>query len=312
MILALLSSLASAAPIVNGRLESEFPSTVALGADFNGYLFSACTGNLITPLIVLTAAHCGDEVPLEALVTYGVAFFGDDVNSAEEVIGMDDLIVHPEYRELGTEGAWDYGEYDVALLRLDEEASVEPTLFRTAPVSQEEQGTSLISVGFGITGANRSDSGVKRSADLILSSVQSMFLIVDSDDNDESSNICSGDSGGPMFHYNEEQGVYEQWAVHSWGDQTCLVTSGSTRTDIVGEWITDYIEEVHGTRDICEANGWYGDGECTTYDVCLQEDPDCIEPEPEETGRKLACSATAGGAGWMAALLALYSRRRLG
>jgi secreted trypsin-like serine protease len=308
----LLSSLALAAPIVNGQAESGFPSTVALGADFNGYVFSACTGNLITPRIVLTAAHCGDEVPLEALVSYGAAFFGDDVNTAEEVIGMEELIVHPDYRELGTESAWDYGEYDVALLLLDEEASTVPTLFRSDAIDREEEGTPLVSVGFGITGADRNDGGVKRSAGLVLSNVQSMFLIVDNEDNEDSSNICSGDSGGPMFHYNEEHGIYEQWAVHSWGDQSCLATSGSTRTDVVSEWITDYIEEVHGTRDICEANGWYGDGECTTYDACLEEDPDCIVPEPEETGGKLACSATAGGAGWMAALLALYSRRRLG
>ena len=43
------------------------------------------------------------------------------------------------------------------------------------------------------------------------------------------------------------------------------------------------MEDVHGTRDICEANGWYDDGVCVDLlGYCEMEDPDCIIPEPED------------------------------
>ena len=66
-------------PIVNGQTESGFLSTVALGAEFNGYVFSACTGNLITPRIIISAAHCGEQIPTETIVELGSAFFGESV-----------------------------------------------------------------------------------------------------------------------------------------------------------------------------------------------------------------------------------------
>ena len=50
----------SFANIVNGQLEPDFPATVGLGAEFGQYTFSACTGTLITPRIILSAAHCGE------------------------------------------------------------------------------------------------------------------------------------------------------------------------------------------------------------------------------------------------------------
>ena len=40
-----------------------------------------------------------------------------------------------------------------------------------------------------------------------------------------------------------------------------------------------YVEDVHGTRDICEINGLYSDGVCTLLPDCLQEDPQCIVEE---------------------------------
>ncbi len=291
--LLLLSTTLFALPIVNGEEESEFPSVVALGADFGGNAFSACTGNLITPEIILTAAHCGGDLPMELVLSAGKAFFGPSVNNPTEVIGFTELHVHPDYRELGTENAWDWGEYDMGMLVLEQPATEAPTPLRLSDFAAEEEGAEMISVGFGITSANSNDSGVKRSANLVLSQVTPMFLLVNNNDNAESANICSGDSGGPTFGWNDELGKYEQWAVHSWGDQYCLTQSGSTRSDVDVEWILDLVEEIHGTRDICEANGWYSDDVCEQLEsLCGQVDPDCIEEEPnEEESKKASCSS---------------------
>ena len=277
-----------ALPIVNGEEESEFPSVVALGAEFGGNAFSACTGNLITPEIILSAAHCGGDLPMELVISAGKAFFGPSVSSPTQVLGLSELYIHPDYRELGTENNWDWGQYDLGLLVLEEPAETSPTPLRLTPYSQEEEGMEMVAVGFGITGANSNDSGIKRSANVVLSQVTDMFLLVNNSDNATDSNICSGDSGGPTFGWNEDLEQYEQLAVHSWGDQYCLSQSGSTRSDADVEWILDLVEDVHGTRDMCEANGWYNDDICMQLEsFCGQVDPDCIEETTEEEKKRI-------------------------
>ena len=57
--------------IVNGQQEYGFPSVVSLGAEFGDNAFSACTGNVITPKLVLTAAHCSGDLPMEAVLSFG-------------------------------------------------------------------------------------------------------------------------------------------------------------------------------------------------------------------------------------------------
>jgi hypothetical protein len=170
-------------------------------------------------------------------------------------------------------------------------------------------GQEIISVGFGITDANANDSGTKRSAPLVVSDIDEMFVISDNADNPNQANICSGDSGGSQMFFNEDWGQWVQIAVHSWGDQYCTQTSGSTRTDVVNDWILETVQQVHGTTDMCEINGFYDDDECTTYSICQNVDPAC---EIEEEDSKMACS-TSSTMDWMGLLLlpVLLGRRRL-
>ena len=204
--------------IVNGQAEYGFPSVVSLGAEFGENAFSACTGHLITPKLILTAAHCSGDLPMEAVLSFGKAFFGHSVSAYDAALTFENLWVHPEYIELGSEGFLDWGQYDVSLLELSEEAPVSPSPLLLYPLDSEDIGAPLTSVGFGITSANSSAGGQKRSANLILSGIDDMFTIVYNSDNPDDANICSGDSGGPQFGYDENTGEAVQWAVHSWGD----------------------------------------------------------------------------------------------
>jgi hypothetical protein len=204
------------------------------------------------------------------------------------------------------------------VLILAEDAPIAATPVHLDPVVDEDLGIALTSVGFGITETGRGD-GVKRSAVLSLDEYDEVFLYAYNRNNETNSNICSGDSGGPQFAWVDDH--WEQWAIHSWGDQNCEQVSGSTRVDSVSEWLLDQVEAVHGTRDLCEANGYYADGICTP--LCATTDPECVEEE-EDSGEPAldgegskespgGCQSAPTSGGWLgigAFMLALTARFR--
>ena len=292
----LLLSLLTSAPafaqdLVNADTEDDFLFTVALGAEFGSNTFSACTGSLITPDVVLTAAHCGGDFPIELVISAGRAFFGSDVNSAESV-GFDDGILHPDYVELSNGIGGTLGRNDIGVLVLSETVDwVDPVWIATESIEEIADGATVTSIGFGVSNSNGAGSGVKRSAELVVDSVDETFLYSNSGTNDNNANVCSGDSGGPQVYWDGEQ--YVQWAVHSWADQSCTAQSGSTRVDTVSEWVLDQLEDVHGTRDRCEMWGLYDNGVC---DEDCASDPDCADAADDGERKFGACSAVSGRA----------------
>ena len=96
--------------------------------------------------------------------------------------------------------------------------------------------------------------------------------------------------------------------MHSWGDESCTQTSGSTRTDLVHDLILETVESVHGTTDFCEINGYYEDDVCTTISVCQAVDPACLV---EEEDPKMGCASTEQSPWWLASMgLLLVGRRK--
>ena len=305
-------------PIVNGQLEPGFPAVVSLGADF-GNPFSACTGTLITHRVVLTAAHCGGDLPVALITSIGQAFIGADLQNIDQQYGFSDYIGHAGYTEIVNGPNGTLGANDIGVGILDAPADVEPIWFNTEALGNGERDTELLSVGFGSTGDDADPAGVKRSAIVTIDGFDGdddQFIISANSTNPGEANICSGDSGGPQL-FQRDDGRWEVWGVHSWGDANCTQRSGSTRTDLFADWILDRVEEVHGTRDLCEANGKYDDGTCDAY--CDLEDPDCVIPDGDDddddtagAGCEGGCSASAnGGPSWLGlALLPLVLRRR--
>lgn len=305
----------TAAPIVNGQLEPGHPWAVALGADFTGdNPFSMCTGSLITPRIVLSAAHCGADMDPDLVVELGRAFVGADMDSVELSIPFEAQYIHPDY--IPIEQSMDgRPQHDVSVFVLAEEVTtVEPLWIRTEEISNEEfEDSEVLSVGFGSINDDGDGNGVKRSAVLTADYIDEMFVLSSNNTNPDEANICSGDSGGPQM-YRRADGRWVQLAVHSWGDQFCESISGSTRVDIHAEWILDRVEEVHGTRDLCAIDGLLGDGTCDG-ELC-PDDPDCAAPQEDngdDDDSGAGCRSSLAGGGSSAALpalLPLLARRR--
>ncbi len=259
-------------PIVNGAVETGFPTVVSLGADFGSQRVSLCTANIITTRLLLTAAHCTDFIPPSVIAAGGRAFVGPDIWNTDYELRLVEQYVHPDYEPLDN-SIGSVGAYDISLILLAEDSPLRPMWLRQEALSTDLISTPMLSIGFGLD--ERDQSGVKRSATLLLSDIDDQFLLSSSSTNPDRSTICSGDSGGPQIA--EVNGQWEQWGIHSWGDSNCRSLSGSQRVDVGMDWILDQVEAVHGTRDLCIANGWANDGTCD--EVCETVgaiDPDCV------------------------------------
>ena len=179
--------------IIGGVIETGEPQAVVLRMSNNGL----CTGTLIAPRVVLTAAHCIVSDQRGALVPVHVQDVSVVVNgSLLEQSRVVDAIFHPNYNG-ATLPELQKGN-DVALVYLE-------TAFRTTPINLDRM-TSMqrlnqvgLIVGFGKTiGYDSSSAGQKNSTPIQVIQYQNNLFTLRSPDQTYRS-ACHGDSGGPLY-----------------------------------------------------------------------------------------------------------------
>jgi MYXO-CTERM domain-containing protein len=240
--------------IINGEnaIIGQFPAVGALVQPFGGSFFQFCTGTLIAPNLVLSAAHCIDpELNGQSLAQIAastrVVFNQINVNNGPQaggIVASVDRIIE--------NGAFDLTNLqagnDVSILVLKESVvGIEPIPFSVTPAT-DLIGQRFTSVGFGVSNAaNQSGGGIQRFTDFELEAVEGEIMRYGFNDNgqgDDTTGVCSGDSGGPDLI--EINGVTQVFGIHSFVDSpnglTCLDGVGTQRTDTQANFIQAQID----------------------------------------------------------------------
>lgn len=166
-----------------------------------------CTGTLIAPDVVLTAAHCvrgATEVHVGAPIGQG------------RFIKVASSVPHPMFDDATN-------AYDLAIVRLVESVEgITPIALPTLTLDATAVGFTARVVGYGVTAAGAVTDGERRTGTMQISAVNERTFTA----TPAPSNSCGGDSGGPVFVGDQLIGITVS------GDPTCMVNAVNARLDI--------------------------------------------------------------------------------
>lgn len=207
--------------IVGGFSTSSLPAIGAIV--YQGDMH--CTGTVIEPRKVLTAAHCVDGFNPKRMSF----IIGSSISKPSKTISVVSGKAHPKYNASSITN-------DIALLELSEDAPVTPIRASTTALTSNDVGRTMWFVGYGVTnGFTSAGSGQKRAVQMDVSAVKKTTF----EYSDSGKNTCFGDSGGPALIADAAGKNFVVAGVTSWGDANCTQFGVDTRVDAYASFIND-------------------------------------------------------------------------
>ncbi|QSQ23303.1 S1 family peptidase [Pyxidicoccus parkwayensis] len=183
-----------------------------------------CTGTLVAPRVVLTAAHCVENT--DAPQVLSVVFASETARAlGTERVRVVDGRIHPDWRA---------GAHDIGVLILAEDAPVPPMPLHLASLPADFVGRTTRVVGFGLDEDGR--TGLRRSGTARVTATDAGTFSIEA----APAMSCGGDSGGPsILDIDDTELVI---GVTAFGDLACT-TGTNTRVDAHADFLHAVMEE---------------------------------------------------------------------
>lgn len=204
---------ATSSAVTNGSPDSSDGAVVAVITADGG---PHCSGTLIGPHTVITAAHCGVD---PTMFPQFAVFFGASLGQGGSTVAISDARLDPSFDATTL-------DHDVALLTLRQAAPVAPIALDTGMLDATFVGQDVNVVGYGVTSATSADEGSRHVGQARVSAVSSLdFTVLPAP-----SQPCEGDSGGAALR--TSTGATTLVGVVSQGDDACVDHAEFARIDV--------------------------------------------------------------------------------
>ncbi len=273
--------------IINGTPDTDPAHDAVVAVYFNHRYWSFCSGTMIAPGVVLTAAHCAYKRPKDRFEI----LFGPNAQDAVHR-KVTSLWIHPDYDPSLL------GRGDLCLMRFSGGSPVDaapiPPLPSSLALTRQDEGKTLQFTGYGVT--EKGEFTEKLTVKTVLSHVcdeaESCAGLGFSNkerticyDQTDVGGPCSGDSGGPSFMYRDNHEYVV--GVTSYGDRNCMHFGCSVKVDRYEDWINAFLTADTKQGQPCSddlecLSGFCADGVCCDY-ACNSPCEACNLPGVEGT-----------------------------